>query len=169
MIPINFASGNYRLVERIHVALIAVSVVFCVIMVGMIWTAVSLRRDISAMDLKLKEFEAAQEGLKPVYQEREQLVKNLSLMSGLMESRKFSWTRLLTRLEAVVPVGVALQHVEFNLQDHTLSIEGSARSPEALRNLVAGLEKSSSFQDPLLKHQSIDKGINAFSVAAVYH
>lgn len=168
MIPVNFASRDYRLIERIHIVLLAAIVILCVTVAGMIWTAVSLRKNIAAMDLKLKEIEAADESMQPAFREREQLVKDLSLMSGLLESRKFSWTRLLTRIEAVVPVGMALKRVEFRPADHTLTLEGTTQSPEALRNLVVGLEQSSSFKDPFLKHQSVEKGKNSFDVVAVY-
>jgi Tfp pilus assembly protein PilN len=168
MIPVNFASRNYRLIARIQIVLLAVIAILCVTMAGMIWTAVSLRKNISVMDLKLKELEAADENMQSAFKEREQLVKDLSLMSGLLESRRFSWTRMLTRIEAVVPIGMALKRVEFNPGDQTLTLEGTTQSPEALRNLVVGLEKSSSFKDPFLKHQSIEKGNNAFDVVAVY-
>lgn len=168
MIPVNFASRNYRLIARIQIVLLAAIVIFCVTMAGMIWTAVSLRKNISVMDLKLNELEAADENMRPALREREQLVKDLSLMSGLLESRRFSWTRLLTRIEAVVPLGMALKRVAFNPGDHTLTLEGTTQSPESLRNLVVGLEKSSSFKDPFLKHQSIEKGNNSFDVVAVY-
>lgn len=168
MIPVNFASRNYRLLVRIQLVLLAVIVILCVTMAGMIWTAVSLRKNISVMDLKLKAIEAADENMQQALKEREQLVKDLSLMSGLLESRKFSWTRLLTRIEAVVPLGMALKRVAFNPGDRTLTLEGTTQSPEALRNLVVGLEKSSSFKDPFLKHQSIEKGNNSFDVVAVY-
>ncbi len=170
MISINFASKNYRLIARVHTALIATIIILCVVMAGMVWAAVSLRRDISAMDLKLKDLRAADESIRPAIQEREQLVKDLSLMSGLMESRRFSWTSLLTRLEAVVPVGVALKRAEFNPRDHTLTLKGTAQSPESLRNLVVSLERSSSFRDTVLKHQSIEKGSNSnsFDVVTVY-
>lgn len=168
MIPVNFASRNFRLIARIQTVLLAVIAVLCVAMVGMIWTAVSLRKNVSVMDLKLKEFEAADANMRQALKEREQLVKDLSSMSGLLESRKLSWTRLLTRIEAVVPTGMALKRVEFSSRDHTLTLEGATQSPETLRNLVVGLGKSSSFKDPFLKHQSVEKGNNSFDVVAVY-
>jgi Tfp pilus assembly protein PilN len=168
MITINFASGNYRLVARIRAGLIAGSVVLCIALAGMIWTAVSLRENISALDRKLKNAEAMDAQVQPLLREHDQLVKDLAAMSGLMESRKVSWTRLLTSIEAVIPRGVALNKVDFNPKDRTLMLEGMAQSPESLGTLVVGLEKSSSFTDPLLKHQSLVKGSISFNVTAVY-
>ncbi len=169
MNSINFASKNYRAAARVTQVLIAGSVVLALGAAGMVWKAVSLRKDISVMQQKLKEAEATDEQMKPVLVEREQLVKDLNAMSGLMEARKFSWTQFLTSIETAVPTGVALKKAEFNPKERTLSLDGMAQSPESLRNLVVGFERSPSFTDPFLKHQSLDKGIISFNVVAVYH
>ncbi len=169
MIPINFASRNYRHTELLRNVLIAASVALCVAMIGMLWTAVSLRKNISVMNARLQELDAADKKMLAALQEREQLVKDLSQMSSLIEPMKFSWVRLLTSLETAVPLGVALKHVTFDTRSHALTLEGTARSPEALRSLLVGLEKSAAFKDPVLKHQSIEKGSNLFNVVAVYH
>ena len=168
MITINFASRNYRLVGRIRTGLNAGSIILAVMTAMMLWTIVAFRASIPSMDRTLQELEAADVQVKPVLQERAQLVKDLNAMSGLMESRKISWTGLLTSIEAVVPKGVALKHVIFNPKDSSLTLDGVALSPESLRNLVVGLEKTSSFKDPFLKHQSLEKGSISFNVVAVY-
>jgi Tfp pilus assembly protein PilN len=169
MIAINFAGRNYKLIAKITTGLIAGSVVLALTAAGMLWTEVSLRKDISFLDKRVKEAESADAQIRSVLAERELLVKDLNAMSGLLESRRFSWTRLLTSIEAVVPIGVAMQNVAFDPRDKGLLLEGSAQSPEALRNLIVGLEQSSLFRDPFLKHQSLDKGSISFNVVAVYH
>ena len=169
MISINFASRNYRNVARVVKALVAGSVVLALVAAVMIVKEVSLRADIAFMQKKLQEAEAADQQVRPVLMERERLVKDLNAMSGLMDARKFSWTRLLSSIESVVPVGVALQKVQYNPQDHSLALDGTAQSPESLRGLVVGLEKSPSFTDPFLKHQTLEKGSISFNVVAVYH
>jgi Tfp pilus assembly protein PilN len=169
MIAINFASANYRLSSRIMAGLLAGSAVLALIAGVLLWQHASLRRDSWAIEQKLKESEAASEKIRPVLEERERLVKDLTSMSGLLESRRFSWTRLLSSIEAIVPVGVAMRSVDFDPRERALSLEGTAQSPEALRNLVIGLEKSSTFKDPFLKHQSLEKGSISFNVVAVYH
>lgn len=168
MIRINFASRNYRLIGRIRYGLIAGIIILVAITGGMFWTAVSLRADISFMDQMLQGLEEADAQARPALLEREQLVKDLTVMSGLMESRKISWTRLLTSVEAVVPEGVALKRVEFNPRDSTLSLNGMAQSPEALRNLVVAMERAAQFKDTSLKHQSLEKGSISFNVVAIY-
>jgi len=120
------------------------------------------------MEQILRGLEEADAQARPALLEREQLVKDLTAMSGLMETRKISWTRLLTSIEAVVPVGVALKHVEFNPKDSTLTLNGMARTPESLRNLVVSMERAAPFKDPSLKHQSLEKGSISFNVVAIY-
>jgi len=168
MITINFTSRNYRLMERIRVGL-NVGSAFLAVMAGMmVWAILSFRADIPEMNRTLWELEAVEEQVRPVLQAREQLAKDLTAMSGLMESRKKSWTGLLTSIEAVVPQGVALSHVAFNPKDSSLTLDGVAQSPESLRNLVVGLEQSASFKDPFLKHQSLKEGSIIFNVVAVH-
>jgi Tfp pilus assembly protein PilN len=169
MITINFASRDYRFIARVRTGMIAASLVLCIGMVGMLWTATSLRAAMSSLDGKLKDAEAAVALVRPLLAERGQLVKDLNAMSVLMESRKLSWTRFLTTMETVVPRGVALTHVEFNPNDRTVALNGMAQSPEALRTLIVGLERSTAYKDPFLKHQSLEKGNISFNVVAVYH
>ena len=169
MIAINFASRNFRLASRVTWALVAGSVILALVAAGLLVENASLRADSSVMQQKLEDAKAADEQVKAVLVEREQLARDLGAMSGLVEARKFSWTKLLSSIEAVVPVGVALKNVEFHPKDQTLALDGTAQSPESLRNLVVGLEKSPSFREPFLKHQTLDKGSISFNVVAVYH
>ncbi len=169
MISINFAGRNYRLRARAVQALVAGSLILAVGAAGLLAKTASLRADLSVMQQKLVEAEAADELVKSVLVEREQLARDLGAMSGLIDARKFSWTRLLSSIESVVPVGVALKKVEYNPRDNSLILDGMAQSPESLRNLVVGLEKSASFREPFLKHQTLDKGSISFNVVAVYH
>jgi Tfp pilus assembly protein PilN len=169
MMTINFASRNFRLAAGMTRALIAGSVILAIGAAGLLVKNASLRADSSIMQRKLEDAKAADEQVKAELVEREQLARDLGAMSGLVEARKFSWTKLLSSIEAVVPVGVALKNVVFNPKDQTLALDGTAQSPESLRNLVVGFEKSPSFREPFLKHQTLDKGSISFNVVAVYH
>lgn len=168
MITINFASRNYRFAGRLSAALAAVTVLLAAVLAVQIGGFTESRAARAALEQKLKQQSDREEQLRPVLLERAQIVSDLTAMAGLLEARRFSWTRLLTSLERVFPVGVALTKLEFNPKERTLVIEGVAQSPEALRNLMVGLERSADFKDPLLKHQSVDKGIILFNVASVY-
>ncbi len=168
MITINFASRNYRLVENVRTGLIAGSAMLCIVMAGLVWTMITLRSNVSSMEEKVNNAMKADGQLASLLLERQQIVKDLNSMYGLMDSRKFSWTKLLTSIETVVPRGVALTHVEFIAKEHTVLLDGVAQSPEALRTLVVGLEQSPSFKNPFLKHQSLEKGNLLFNVVTVY-
>jgi len=169
MVSINFATRNYRLSAIITKGLLIGSIVLLMTASAMLWTSFSLRRDIAIMEKKLKDAETADAEIKPVLAERALLTKNLSAMSGLLESRRFSWTKFLTNVETVVPTGVAMNRIDCNPHDGSISFEGVAQSPEALRNLIVGLERSASFKEPFLKHQSQEKGSISFNVVAIYY
>lgn len=168
IININFASRNYRLTTAVYTGLLAASALFVALMVVMFVKVFIYRHDVAAMDRKLAELETSVEKFKPVMRERQQLVSDLSDMSGLMESKRFSWTQLLTAIETIFPTGVALEHIGYNPKSRSLSLKGRARTPESLRNLIVGMEQSPSFKAPLLKHQSVDKGHISFEVVAHY-
>jgi Tfp pilus assembly protein PilN len=138
--------------------------VTCVI----VWSVLSLRADIAAMGKRVKEVGAAEEQVRPLLAERDRIIKDLTAMKGLLESRRFSWTQLLTSIEKIFPVGVALKKIDYNPRDRSLTLDGTAHSPESLRNLMVGLERSDLFRDPYLKHQSLEKGSISFNVVAFY-
>jgi len=166
---LNFASRNYQLAARITALLLAASLVLALAAIGMAWSAVSLRAGVSGIQKKLDDAVKADDQVKSVLAERDRLIKDLGDMSGVLEARRFSWTKFLSGLETVVPIGVAVTKVDVDPKGRSVSLEGTAQSPEALRNLVVALEKSNSFREPYLKHQSLEKGSISFNVVAVYH
>ena len=168
MITINFAGRNYRLMARIFHGLVLTTVMLSGLMLFIVVKSLLLRRDIAALDRSVKESQAAEEQFRPLLAERDRIVKDLNTMAGLVQARSFSWTHMLTSLERAVPIGVALGKVEFDPKERMLTLEGAAQSPEALRNLMVGLERTPGFQEPYLKHQSLEKGIISFNVVTYY-
>ncbi len=167
-VAINFASTDYRLLTRLFFVMIAVIALLAGGAGYSVYSFFSYRGEIAEMDRRLAELAAAEEKIRPVMAEREQVVRDLNAMAGLMEARRFSWTRLLSSVEDAVPIGVALNRVDLGPKDRSLTLEGTALSPEALRNLMIGMERSASFKAPLLKHQSVDKGKISFTMGARY-
>ena len=167
-VNINFASRSYRLLFWLSLGLHALGAL-CVFAIVLLIAAVFVYRSgVAETEQKLKKLETAVETMRPVMREREQLVNDLSDMSSLMKARSFSWTGLLTGIEAVFPTGVALMTVDYDTKTRSLTLDGRARSPESLRNLIIGMEKSVSFKEPRLKQQSVDKGHISFKVVAHY-
>lgn len=146
----------------------AFAAVLVVMIAVMIWSIISYRAEISNMNKKVAELSKREEQFSRILSEREQLTKNLSTMTALVSARQFSWAQLFSRVEAVFPVGAALQRLECSPRDHSLMLDGEAQSPEILRTLMMGMEKSSSFKDIALKHQSVEKGHISFNVVGLY-
>jgi Tfp pilus assembly protein PilN len=134
----------------------------------LLWTARSTAHQGDAAEQRVRDLTAAAGKLRPALEERQRLVKNLGAMSGLIEARRHSWTQFLSGIEAAFPSGIALTKVDFNPRDLTVALEGSAQSPEALSNLMIGLQRSRSFRSPQLKHQSLEKGSLSFNVTVSY-
>jgi Tfp pilus assembly protein PilN len=168
MISINFASRNYQLMDRLRTGLIAASVLLAVGVVAIVWTSMTLRLYAGDLDRKVREILSTEEQIKPLLAERDRIIKDLSSMSALMDARRFSWTRLFTQIERVFPSGVAVNKVDYNPRERQLVLEATAQSPEALRNLMIGLERSLVFKEAYLRHQSVEKGIISFNVVALY-
>ncbi len=168
LITINFAGTNFRLLMRLRQGLIVAVVLLGTTTGALLWQANSYRVQSAALTRQVGDFTASIEKLRPAMLERQQLVQDLGDMSGLLEARRFSWTRLLTGIEAAFPAGIALTRLEFNARELAAALEGTAQSPESLSSLMIGLQKSRSFKGPLLKHQSMDKGKLSFNVAVTY-
>lgn len=167
-INVNFARTDYRLIARLQRGVVAAIALFCILAGALLWTAGSYRHQAAAAEQQVKDLAGSAGKLRPAIEERQQLVKNLSAMSGLIEARRHSWTQFLTGIEAAFPTGIALTKVDFRPRDLTVVLEGDARSPEALSGLMIGLQRSRSFRNPQLKHQSMDKGSLSFNVAVSY-
>jgi len=167
-ITVNFARTDYRLIARLQWGVVAAIGLLCVIAGALLWTAGSYRHQAAAAEQQVRDLAVSAGKLRPAIEERQQLVKNLSAMSGLIEARRHSWTQLLTGIEASFPAGLALTRMDFRPSDLTVVLEGDARSPEALSALMIGLQRSRSFRNPQLKHQSMDKGSLSFNVAVSY-
>ena len=167
MISINFATRDYRQAERVGMALLAATALLALGAATLVWMFFLLRTDTGSVEKKIGELVKTEEQFKPLLAERDRILSEFASMSGLLESRRFSWTELLTDIEKVFPTGVALSKVDY-AKDGTLTLDGEAQSPESLRNLMVGLERSASFRDAYLKHQSLDKGSISFNVVVLY-
>jgi Tfp pilus assembly protein PilN len=168
MIELNFATRNYRFWNRLRAVFAGASLLLIAAAAAILWSAFSLRSHIADMNQAVGKAETADEQVRPLLAERDRITRDLTAMAVLLESRRFSWTRLFTGIEKAFPTGVALTSVEYNPRTHLLKLDGQAHSPESLRNLMVGLERSPVFREPYLKHQSIEKGHISFHVVAFY-
>ncbi len=168
MITINFASVKHLHIDRIRTALFAAAAVLLLTTAIIIAQARTVHREANASERELAALKTAQEKLRPAIEERQRIVKNLESMSALLTARKFSWVHLLSELERAFPTGVALSSISIDPKDGSVSLDGSAQSPEALSRLMIGLQGSRSFRNPKLKRQSLEKGNLEFHVDVVH-
>ena len=164
----NFATRDYRISARIVAGLAVVSAVLLLVFLGIAITALTGRSEGATLDRQVADLAGRTEKLQAVLNERDRLLKELGNMTALMESRRFSWTSLLTNIEQVFPAGVALDRLQCNPKERSLLLEGRAQSPESLRNLVIGLERSPAFSDSQLRHQSVERGVISFTIGVRY-
>jgi Tfp pilus assembly protein PilN len=169
VVTINFARTDFRLLSAVRRWLLVLAAASAVVLLALVLSARSYRAQGDEAERQVRELAATEEKLRPVMEERQQLVNNLNTMTGLVQARRFSWTRFLTRLEEVFPEGIALTRLELQPRELTAKLEGFAHSPEALSRLMIGLQQSRSFKNPLLKKQSMDKGILSFNVIVLYY
>lgn len=167
-VTINFAGINYGFIMRMQQAGLALIILLVAAAGLLLWSALSYRAAGAEAEQQVASLVDSAGKLQMAVQERQQLIKNLNAMSALLEARRHSWTRLLTGIEAAFPTGIALTRVDFARKDQAVVLEGVAQSPEALSSLMIGMQRSRSFKNPLLKHQSMDKGILSFNVAVIY-
>ncbi len=168
VISINFARTDHRALRMIRRWILVFAAAAAAVLVILSLSARSHRLKGDEAEKQVAELASSEARLRPVMDERKQLVGNLNAMTGLLQARKFSWTRFLTRLEAVFPEGIALTRLDLSPKDMTATLEGYAQSPEALSRLMIGLQQSRFFKNPLLKRQSMDKGILSFNVIVHY-
>jgi len=164
LIDMNFATRDYRLSAAVvrGSAVLAACLLIAAALLG--WAILGHRAERAAIERQTAELVARNEQIAPVLEERDRVLKELASMAAVVEARRFSWTNLLTNIEQVFPAGVALDKVLYHPKDRSLVLEGRAQSPEALRGLMVGLERSPAFASSQLKHQSVEKGAISFSV-----
>jgi Tfp pilus assembly protein PilN len=169
IITVNFATVRHDLIASLRAALFACSAALLLLLVLLLVRGASYRTRAAGLEKQVAELAVLEEKARPAIEEREQLLKNLNQMSQLVEARRASWTSLLSAVESAFPAGVALNRIEIDPPKRIVSLEGAARSPEALSSLMIGLQRAVQLKNPLLKSQSMEKETLSFHVTVNYH
>jgi len=156
--PLNLASRPFRneRAPALGFALLALSVL------GLsAWQAVALRRllpadgdtvraEVSALDAELSALEDEEAELLRVRPDRKKQDEWRRVQS-LVDQRLFSWTRLLGRLEQVLPPGVRLQAIRPEVDEGvvTLELDAIARTLDDGYRLWEALLRSGDFEGAL--------------------
>lgn len=86
--------------------------------------------------------------------ERERLLSDVDFANGILRMDGFRWTRLLDRLERVLPETVGIQAIRPDYAKGSFSLTGQARDLDALRRLLDNLSASPEFSDVYLRQQA---------------
>lgn len=86
--------------------------------------------------------------------ERERLLSDVDFANGILRMDGFRWTRLLDRLEGVLPETVGIQAIRPDYAKGSFSLTGQARDLDALRRLLDNLSASPEFSDVYLRQQA---------------
>ena len=83
------------------------------------------------------------------------LGRDVTFINQLLEKRAFSWTRLLTDLEATVPLKVSVTSVTMNFRDSSLLLNGSALTIKDITGFSDSLEAHPSFRNVILSNYQV--------------
>lgn len=83
-----------------------------------------------------------------------ELLQDISFANQVLAEDGFRWTRLLDRLEEVVPETVAISAIQPDYKEKSLKLNGLARNVEDLQKFLDNLIASEYFSDVYLLQQS---------------
>ena len=80
--------------------------------------------------------------------------RKVEFANNLIDKQAFSWTRLLSNLEAALPPHVSISSVQHNFRDSTIRLQGSVMTVRDLDVMVDRLESHEAFERvKVSKHQ----------------
>lgn len=86
--------------------------------------------------------------------ERSRLEAEFKAANRLLDQDAFRWTRLLDRMEGLVPQGVSLVSFRPDFDKDSLALGGNARSLTEMRQFLDRLMKKGNFEEVLLQNHS---------------
>jgi Tfp pilus assembly protein PilN len=129
----NLASRPFRnerlpavLLTLALVGLLGLSIKHALVLRGLLPSrTAAVEGEVRALDQELRELQSEAQTLpRPTPEAR--LVSEWQALRGLVDRRTFSWTRLLSRLEDVLPVGVKIASVAPTVKDGRITVEIAA-------------------------------------------
>lgn len=101
--------------------------------------------------------------------ELEIVAKAAAEANGIIDQRTFSWTNLLTHLEATLPPDVRIKAISPRPSEQAVGLVVEARSVEDLDEFIEGLEMTGAFQDVLATSEvAMDNDLIEASIDARY-
>jgi Tfp pilus assembly protein PilN len=90
--------------------------------------------------------------------------------NAIIDRRAFSWTELLTQLEATLPADVRITTVQPSLDEGVFRVAfaAEARRTEDIADFIEALEKTGAFREVVPRRQSEDDGLIKVAIQSVY-
>lgn len=130
------------------------------------WLGMNLHKKIDVFENKIHKvmnqtteavIQAKATGIDLSDQAIQKIPKQISFVKQVRERVGFSWTQLLTDLEAAVPRHLMMSTVSLDEKTNTVLLTGSTKSLEHLHQLIHQLEKHNAFHDVILTQHSKQK------------
>jgi len=98
--------------------------------------------------------QAKTSGLDLSYQAIQNIPPQVTFVKQIRERVGFSWTQLLTDLEAAIPPHITMNSVSLDEKNDTILLQGSATSLADLNRLIHQLDKHAAFQNAMLSQHA---------------
>lgn len=144
----------------------AVTAICIALSVSFWWLGTSLHKKIDDLDNQTSMInnqtsqvvsEANAKGIDLSNQAIQKIPQHISFVQQVRERVGFSWTQLLTDLEAAVPRKIMMSAVSLDEKTNTVLLNGSTQSLEDLTRLIHQLEKHVAFHDVILTQHAKNK------------
>ena len=166
MIPrvhINLAAPGIRFLQLSQLGLTLLTVGALTLTASFWWLGNSLYQQINAQEDQAATVETANQqlvaeakaaGLDLSHQAIRSIPPQVTFVKQVRERVGFSWTQLLTDLEAAIPPDITINSVSLDEKTNTILLQGSAASLPDLNRLIHRLDKHAAFQHVLLSQHA---------------
>jgi type IV pilus assembly protein PilN len=159
-LTLNLASRSYLNRRALYFVYLVLAALLLLLLGAGMYSYLRSHQRVGQLNARLAELEGAhkagEESVKAVLTgpEQESLVADIKFANEILNMDGFRWTRLLDRLEAVLPEQVGIQAINPEYKEGSFSLTGHARDVEDLRNLLDNMSASPDFSDVYLLQQS---------------
>lgn len=166
MIPrvhINLSAPGIHVLQLSQLGLTLLAVGALTLTASFWWLGNSLHQQIDALESQAATVETANEqlvaeantaGLDLSPQAIRRIPPQVTFVKQVRERVGFSWTQLLTDLEAAIPPDITMNSVSLDEKTDTILLQGSAASLPDLNRLIHQLDKHVAFQNVLLSQHA---------------
>jgi hypothetical protein len=187
MIPrvhMNLAAPGIRFLQLSQLGLTLLTVGALTLTASFWWLGNSLYQQINAQEDQAATVEMANQqlvaeakaaGLDLSHQAIRSIPPQVTFVKQVRERVGFSWTQLLTDLEAAIPPDITINSVSLDEKTNTILLQGSAASLPDLNRLIHQLDKHAAFQHVLLSQHATktpkeEQGVShsVFSLTVTY-